>query len=208
MIQALQLIFLPLTTWEPIFRARRRTLTILLLYVLPFLVLACAAEAYGLVHWGKYQGEISRLKRYTVNEAVIFEAAQFLLFLFIVLLGAKLVEAVGETFHGRHTYNQAFTAVAYGLGPLLLSRMLDAFPGISPWVSWPIGILLSMGVLYHGLPKIMEPDPPHAFGLYLMTSILLLLTTGLVRFVTAYYLQGKFVKLHAVVSDLAKRLPF
>jgi hypothetical protein len=208
MIQALLLIFLPVATWERIFRARRGTLTILLLYVLPFLVLACAAEAYGLVHWGKYAGEIPRLKRYTVNEAIIFEAAQFLLFLVILLLGAKLVEAVGETFHGRHTYNQAFTAVAYGLGPLLLSRMLDAFPGISPWVSWPIGILLSMGVLYHGLPRIMEPDPPHAFGLYLMTSILLVLTTGLVRFVTAYYLQGKFVRLHSVVSDLAKRLPF
>jgi hypothetical protein len=208
MIQALLLIFQPVATWERIFRARRRTLTILLAYLLPFLLLTSAAEAYGLVHWGKFQGEIPRLKQFPLNEAIIFEVAQFLLSLVIVFLGAKLVVAVGETFHGRHTYNQAFTAVAYGLSPLFLSRLLDIFPGISPWVSWPIGILLSMGVLYHGLPRIMEPDPPHAFGLYLMTSILLFLITGLARFLTAWYLQGKFVKLHALASDLAKRLPF
>ena len=38
----------------------------------------------------------------------------------------------------------------------------------------------------------MEPDPSHAFGLYLMSALLLVLVSGLVRFVTAAYLGGKF----------------
>ena len=41
----------------------------------------------------------------------------------------------------------------------------------------------------------MDPDPSHAFGLFFMSALLLVLITGLVRFVTAAYLQGKFPKL-------------
>ena len=43
-----------------------------------------------------------------------------------------MVKSIGETFHGRHTYTQAFTTVAYSLSPLFLLRLLDAFPGVSP----------------------------------------------------------------------------
>ena len=63
------------------------------------------------------------------------EAAQILLSLGVVFCGASLLKSIGETFHGRHTYTQAFTAVAYSLGPFFLLRLLDVFPGISPWVS-------------------------------------------------------------------------
>ena len=208
MIQALLLIFDPSATWDRIFRARRSTGFILFIYLLPLLVLVSAAEVYGLHHWGRMRGEIPRLKVFPLQEAVLYVAANFLLTLLIIFVSAKLLKSIGETFHGRHTFNQAFTTVAYALSPLLMCRVLDAFPSVSPWVSWPIGILLSMAVLYHGLPKIMEPDPPHAFGLYLMTSLLLMLITGLLRFLTAWYLQGKFVKLESLASDLARRLPF
>src|SRR5678816_4742067 len=126
MINALLLIFEPVAAWERIVEARRKTLTILLLYLFPFLALNCVAEGYGLVHSGKWQGQVAHLRKFSVNEAVLFEVAQFFLSLLIVFIGAKLIKSVGETFHGRHTFNQSFTAVAYGLGPFLLFRFLDA----------------------------------------------------------------------------------
>jgi len=86
--------------------------------------------------------------------------------------------------------------------------LLDAFSGVPPWVSWSIGIILSIGVLYQGVPRMLEPDPPHAFGLYLMSGLLLLLITGMARFVTAWYLEGKFTGLEVLISNLAARLPF
>jgi hypothetical protein len=52
----------------------------------------------------------------------------------------------------------------------------------------------------------MDPDPPQAFGLFMMSSLLLFLITGLARFVTAWYLQGRFTKLEPVISDLGARL--
>jgi hypothetical protein len=206
-IKALLLIFEPTGTWEGIYRARRSTAAVFLVYLLPFLLLVAACEAYGLVQWGKWQGEISRLRRFSVGEASVVAGVELLLSIGVVFGGASLVKALGETFHGRHTYQQAFTAVAYGLSPLFLLRLLDLVPAIYPWVSWMIGILLSAAVLYHGVPRMMEPDPPHAFGLYVMSTLLLAVITGLVRFVTTAYLLGKFPTLQAIIEGLFQRPP-
>ena len=211
MIKALLLIFDPIATWEGISRARRSLVSILVGFLLPLLLLPTVAEGYGLVNWGKWQVEPYRLKKFPAGEAVVVEAAQFLLSLLVVFVGAKMIKSVGETFHGRHTYAQAFATVTYSLSPLFLLHLFDAlsgFSGVYLWISWSIGMILSIAVLYHGMPRMMEPDPSHAFGLYLMGAILLVLVAGLVRFVTAAYLQGRFPKLQAVVSDIAGRLPF
>ena len=219
MIKALLLIFDPTTTWDGIIRARRTLVSILVVYLLPMLLIISACEGYGLIHWGKMQGDgflsklkkvehqVPRLKKFSTSEAVVVEAAQLLMSLAVVFVGAQLVKSVGETFRGRHTFVQAFTAVAYGLGPLFLLRPLDAFSGVSPWATWAIGIILSVAVLYQGVPRAMEPDPSHAFGVYLMSAVLLALVTALGRFVTASYLEGEFPGLEAIVSGLTARLP-
>jgi Yip1 domain len=219
MIKALLLIFDPTRTWDGIIRARRSLVSILLVYLLPMLLLISACEAYGLTHWGKMQGDgllsklkklepqVPRLKTFTAGEAVVAETAQLLLSLAVVFVGARLVKSVGETFRGRHTYLQAFTAVAYGLGPLFLLRVFDAFTSVSPWATWAIGIILSIAVLYQGVPRAMEPDPAHAFGVYLMSAVLLAFVTALARFVTASYLEGEFPGLEAIVAGLTDRLP-
>jgi len=208
MIKALLLIFDPVGTWEGIFRARRSLGFILALYLLPLLLVTSAAEGFGLVHWGKKQGEFGRLNHFPLREAVLIEVAQILVSLVVVFGGASLIKAVGETFHGRHTYTQAFTAVAYSMGPFFLLRLLDTFPGLSPWVAWAIGMSLTVAALYQGVPRMMAPDPPHAFGLYVMSALLLVLISGLVRFATATYLQGKFPALQSLITGLAARLPF
>lgn len=206
MIKALLLIFAPAAAWERVVRAQRSFAFVLTIYLLPMLILAGAAEGYGLVHWGKWQRDVEFLKKFDAGEAVVYEIGQLLWGLGIVLLAAKIIKSLGETFHGRHTYTQTFTAVAYGISPLFLLRLLDAFPG-NPWISWSIGILLAVGVLYQGVPRVMQPDPPHAFGLYLMSALLLVIITGLARFVTAWYLQGRFTGIESVIHNIGARLP-
>ena len=48
----------------------------------------------------------------------------------------------------------------------------------------------------------MKPDPSHAFGLFLMSTFLMVMITGLGRFFTAWYLMGQFVGLDEWVSKL------
>ena len=190
----------PVQTWERVVRTQRSFVFIFTLFLLPLLGLASLGEGFGLVYWGKLQKGGMHVKMFTVPEAAVFEAAQILLALGIVLLTAGVLKSLGETFHGRHSFTRAFTLVAYGLSPMFLLRLLDAFPLVSPWVSWPVGILLSIAAIYQGVPRVMQPDAPQAFGLFFMSALLLTVTTGLARFVTAWYLEGRFQSLGAFVS--------
>lgn len=210
MIKAFLLILEPAKAWDEVARARRSTGAIFLMFLLPMIIIAGAVEGYGLVKWGKTQvnGDFLSERRFPLAEAVVYEVAQGLLYAGAVLAAAMILKALGETFHGRHSYRQAFATIAYGLSPLFLLRLGDAFHGISPWATWTVGVMLSVVVLYQGLPRVMMPDPPHAFGLYLMNSLLIVLITGLVRFVTYGYLSGRFEPVERVISALAARLPF
>ena len=76
MIKALLLLIRPAPTWEGIATAGRGILFILCFYLLPLILLTSVVEGYGLHHWGKWQkGEVSFLKKFSVPETVVVEAA-------------------------------------------------------------------------------------------------------------------------------------
>jgi hypothetical protein len=202
MIKALLLIFLPRPTWEHIAAIQRKWHSVFLTHLLPLLLLTTAAECYGLAHWGTSRGQVGHLTKFSIPEVTVYGIGRILTSVMVVLIVAKMVKALGETFHGRHSIHQVFTVAAYTLSPLFLLRVFNMFPVVSPWVTWTLGIVLSMAVLYHGLPLIMKPDPPHAFGLYFMSALLLTIVSGLVCFVTTWYLRGKFVKLDELIAKM------
>jgi hypothetical protein len=211
MIKALLLVLDPAATWDAIVLAKRSWPRVLLTYLLPLWLAAFVAEGYGLVHWGKPRGFISQPKTFSNAEALIFELIQLCLMFIVMFVGAKLVKAIGETFHGRNNFTEAFTVVAYGLGPYYVLRILDIFPGVSSWiywVPWAAGILMLYVILYHGIPRAMLPDPPHAFGLFVVSCVLLTMVTGFSRFMTFWYLQGKFGKLDVLIAKIVAHLPF
>jgi len=51
-------------------------------------------------------------------------------------------------------------------------------------------LVLTIWVFYQGVPCALRPDPAHAFGLYLASIIVMVLTTGVVRLITGWYLIG------------------
>jgi Yip1 domain len=191
MIKALLLIFEPGVTWDKIVQAKKSLQTILLTYLVPMILISVAGELYGLLNWGKRQNDLEMVARISRQMALYYGLAQFFMSLAVVFIGAKLVKSVGETFHSRHNFAQCFTLVAYTLSPLFLVRLFDAFPKVDPRVTFAIGIILSITALYQGVPRILQPDPPHTFGLYLMSALLLAIVSGLARFLTVLLLQGK-----------------
>ena len=203
MIKILFLISAPGPTWDRIVSAQRKPGWILIFHLLPLLLLSSAAEGFGLVEWGKRRGLGSHFFTFSPHEAVVFEAAQILLSVAIVVLAARIIKSLGETFHGRHSFTETFTVAAYGLGPLFMLRMFNAFPYISPWLVWAVGFFLVTSLLYSGIPRVMRPDPPHALGLYLMSILLLLIITGLTAFVTIWFLQGRFARVNEWFSSIA-----
>src|SRR5262245_15910464 len=205
-VEPFMLTFAPVWAWERAYRSQRGFLSLLVLFVLPLLALSTVGEGYRLVTWGILQGEFAHRKLFLLGPTIVFEAGQFLLSLIVVFVCAQMVKSVGETFHGRHTFSQAFAAVAYTLSPFFLLRLIDVIKDLPPWVSWAFGIVISIRVLYSGVPRMMQPDPAHAFGLFVMSAFLLTLTTGLAELITICYLQGNFPGLEGSINDLAARL--
>lgn len=199
MIKAFFLMFDP-TAWDRLAQARRSVGRVCATYLLPLLLVVSVVEGGGLVHWGKWQAGVGVIKKFTAGEAVLYEVAQLLLMLGVVFVCAHLVKILGETFHDRHNYTQAFTVVAYTLFPVFLLRLLDMFPMMNPWVPWVIGIMLSLWIYYQGLPRVMKPDPSHAFELYVISSMILVATTGLVRLLTALCLRGQVDFEHSYIG--------
>lgn len=208
MLKALFLIFEPVAAWGRIFTARRSVRFILTFYLLPMLLVVAVTGGYGLVTGGKWQAEIGQFKKFSVNEAVIYQAAEMLLMLGVIAICAHILRLLGETFNGRHTYTQTFTVVAYGLSPMFLLRLLDALPSANLWLLWVIGMMLVFHVFYFGVPIIMRPEPSHALGLYFMSVLIVAAATGLERLAIYLVLSGRSQPLENFVYNLSVHLPF
>jgi hypothetical protein len=210
MIIAILLIIVPGFAWERVASGRKSILSITLFFLLPLMVLTSIGEGYGLVRYGKEQATFKFTKQFnklTPSKAAAFEVLQIAGSFAVIFACAAIVRMFGDTFHSRQTYLQAFTALAYGLAPLFLLRLANIFPWLYPWIPWLVGIALSVGALYIGIPRIMQPDPPHAFGLYVMTSLVLVAATGLLQIITSGYLMGKVKVLNDVIETLAGIMP-
>jgi uncharacterized membrane protein YidH (DUF202 family) len=199
------LIFEPAATWEKIAQARHSFVYLLTAHLLPLILLGSVVEGWGVARWGKWQPTFDRIRKFSWSEAITFEVIYSLLLVGVVLVCALLLLKVSQTFFGRNNYREAFTTIAYSFSPLLLLRLLDAAPMMSPWVSWMIGILLTVWILYQGIPRVMQPDPTHAFGLYLSTIIVTVLVSGLVRVLTGLYLLGNVDFQHSWLTHYLAR---
>lgn len=190
--------------WDRIVLKEPKFGRIFVIKLMPMMVITTVLEGLGLARWGKWQPFFSHVKIFSQRQVMGYEVGQFALTLVTVLICAWLVQVLGRTFHGRitYTYTRSFASVVYGLSPMFLLRLLDPFAGMNPYVTWGIGIVLSIWILYDGLPRLLMPDPTHALGLYMSCSMVLLLATGLVRLVTAMYLRGDAALSHSALGNV------
>ncbi len=172
MIRALLLILDPIASWEKILKAQRGVPFILLTHLLPLMVLTLGLETFALTRLGEQRGLFGAYTKIPVELAVRYGAAEMILNLLVVVLGAKLVQKIANNFRGEHTYRQCFTVLAYGLSPIFLGHFLDAAPFLNTWVCFGIGLVLSLAAMYQGVPLILRPDHAKALGLYFTVVVL------------------------------------
>ena len=205
MIKALFLIFEPVAAWERVAQARRSFGFLFTFYLLPMVLILAALEGFSLMEWGRRQHISGQVKIFTAGEMLVYEIVQSLLTLAMVFICAQIVKALCNTSYLRHNFTQGFTVAVCGLSPLFLLRLLDVFPAVNPWLTWGVGILLCVTTLYHGLPRVIQPDPSQAFGLFIMCSVLFASVTGLERFVTVWYLAGRIPFAETFLSHLTQQ---
>jgi hypothetical protein len=190
MIKAFLLILNPGRAWEKIAQEKRGFVYITLFQLLPLILVGTLLEAWGLHQHGKWQPKYQFIKKFLPQDIINYAIVQFVLLFVVVFVSALLVYKIAQTFQDRLTFLQAFTTVAYAFSPMLLVRFLDYGGAVHPAVTWGVGILMTIWILYSGIPRVMKTDPTHAFGVYISAIIVVIMTSGLARLLTAMYLLG------------------
>jgi Yip1-like protein len=203
MITALMLIFEPVDTWEKIVQTNRSAVTVFFLHLLPMMVLSLGFEAFALIQWGETRSLSGELLPVPHQAAQNYCLAHFVFLLVVIFLGARILQKLAQSFHSAHTYSQCFITLAYSLSPLFLGHVLDAWYFVDTWVCWGLGATLSVAVLYQGLPRIMKPDPSVALGIYIVSSVLILILAGAEHYLAWLVLHEYIhVPIPALASDL------
>ncbi|MBI4662690.1 MAG: DUF1282 family protein [Verrucomicrobia bacterium] len=191
MFTAFQLIFAPFRTWERISLARRRAVWILAVYLLPLLLVVVSVEAFSLARWGEKRSGFEFAVPVRPEAAIRYAITQMILLLGSILAGGKFLQWVTHSFQVDSSYQQCFSLMAYGFSPILLARLLDAVPAMNTWACWAIGALLSTSVLYHGVALVLRPEQTKGFGMYIVGSIIGILSSLLSHFVALSVLRSK-----------------
>lgn len=190
MIKALLLICAPVYTWDRIARARRGIFFVLLFFLIPTIVLSVAGEIAGRNYF--LQGDVMLQNKIISKQRILpYGVSELGAGLLAVFVAAQLLKTLSVTFHNRNTYSQCFVVMAYTVGPFYLLHLLDVIPELNPWISFAAGSLFSFGTLYNAVPKVLKPDPPHAFGLFLMGGFTLTMLHALCRLFTLQVLDGR-----------------
>jgi hypothetical protein len=194
MIKVFALLFSPFNTWMSIVQRDRNVAFILVCFVLPLAVICTGIEGFSLVNWGERRGDFHRLITISQPMAVRYAVTQAVLFLACVLGGALALQVVAQSFHLATTFRQAFTAVSYSLGPIMLARLLDTVPFLNTWLCWGVGVMLSLSFLYHGIALVLKPDQTKGFGLYLISAVVTLFSTGVSHMLAIAVLHQKLFR--------------
>jgi hypothetical protein len=143
------------------------------------------------MRWGERRGALEYVVKISSASAIRYAAAQTILLLASIVVGAQVLQWITHSFQVRTSYAQCFTLLAYGFSPIVLSRLLDAVPALPTWLCWTAGALLSYSMLYHGVALMLRPEQTKGFGLYLVSVILVILSSGLSHFIALAVLHGK-----------------
>lgn len=181
----------PFKAWGRVTTARPGYVQILALYLIPLTLLGVAVEGYSLSKWGEKRGEFEYALKVPAQSAFRYSIAQFILLLASVSIGAKCLQWVTLSFQVQTNYLSCFTLMAYGFGPILLSRFVDALPALPSWICWGLGGVMSISVLYHGVGLALRPEQTKGFGLYVVSVIIVILFSLLSHLVAMSVLRGK-----------------
>jgi hypothetical protein len=185
------LIVRPDETWNRIVAAQRGVVFVWLIYLLPMLLLASVVEGHALMLIGRHQSAAGLTNQFPAARVYGFEVVQSLVLILLLLVAASFIQAFGNACHRRNHFTQSLLVLFHALGPLLLVQCLNGIPSLHVfWVSSLFGVALAISALYYGLPRIMQPDPSSALGLFLAGGFVIFLLLAADRLFTYLYLTG------------------
>lgn len=200
LIKDVLLVVQPVSAWNRLAAEPRSVPFIFFIYFLPVLALASVAEGAGLMVHVQRHLAASAINRLDLSKVLAYEGLEIATLLVSVLACAIFIKMFSNTCSRRNTLAQSLTLLLHSLGPLLLIQLFNVIPGINPWLTWSVGLLLALGALYHGLPRILQPDAPSALGLFLGSAFVVCTLLFIVRLFFCWFLFRQFRPLENILS--------
>jgi hypothetical protein len=179
----------PVQTWESIATDARGWIHAFGWFFLTGTGLLAFLDGLGL--YGREQRHIAEgmtLDCPSVVQLVGFEILQAALTTGLILILAICMTANANACHRQIRVRQTLRLLFHAAGPLVLVQFLNAIPSLNVWISWLMGLVLSLGALYHGLPRILKPDVPSAMGLFFSSAVMFTSLMLMGRLLTYWYL--------------------
>jgi hypothetical protein len=173
MISALYLVFDPQRTWDKIVREERNIWFVFGYYLLPLMVVSMLPELFFLTKWGRTNPYTGLSTPMPIGKAFKDESLGLAGALLVILVMAWFIQLAFRGSNGRSSYRWSFILIAYTSGPMLLLRTMDGVPGLDPWLVLGAGIFLSLMVLYSGIPRVIQPAPSQALGVFIVASFVM-----------------------------------
>jgi hypothetical protein len=196
----------PESTWNRVAAAQRGAGFVLVVYVLPMMLLLALVEGHGLMLLGRQQVSEGMYNRFTFPKVFVYETGSSLLVIFLAVVAAAIIRSIANACHARNSRAQSLVVMFHSIGPMFLIQLFNGFPNMYLWLTWLIGVSLTIGTLYHGLPRIMQPDPPAAMGLFFGSGIVVFLVMLGGRLLTGLYLAGDLRTVEAMASNVADKI--
>jgi len=193
MVRALKLSITPESSWQKTAENPPRAALVILFSILPLMIAALAIEGYALTRYGVTFGELGT-RSVSESRALKYEVFYGVASLAVIFMGASLLKSVGASFDVKASYGACLVLIAFGYTPILISRMLDAAPGLNTWICWAVGAAFSLRIFYHGVPRWLKPEQTKWFGLFIISTISVLVLSALVHFASVQILHGKFLQ--------------
>jgi hypothetical protein len=196
----------PTTTWNRVVAARHGVVFIFAFYLLPMMCVTALIEGHGLMLFGQQQVAQGMNNRFTFAKVFAYEAGSAVVTLGLIVLAAAFITSFANACHARNHFRQSLAVMFHAVGPLFLVQWFNGFPNMFFWLTWLLGVALAMSALYHGLPRLLQPDPPSAMGLYIGSAltVFLLLLGG--RILTGYYLTGHLKALEVWLTNVVGKI--
>jgi hypothetical protein len=193
MLRPLKVLLSPDKEWEKAALNPPAAAGVFILGLIPLIAISLALEGYGLSRLGMRLGDFHNVP---VPDARIVKYCVFygVCSLLVILGGAQLLRGMSETFNLRATFGTYLTLMGLSYAPILLVRIVDAFPQINTWICWAIGVLLACRILYHGVALWLQPEQTKGFGILLVSITYIAILSGLVHFASVQVLNGKLLK--------------
>ncbi len=189
MIRTLQLLIFPGQTWDRIVTRGHGAWSAICFSMLPLMLAGGLVDGYSLVTWGQKVGLFGHYSALPENLAWRYEAARISFHLIALFFSAFLLFLAARGFNFAVSYGKCLLMLSYGFCAVALGWFFDAIPPLNSWIGWSFGMVLAVSILYHGVALVLKPDQTKGFGLYLMSVMVLLASSGLAQYAALFFLM-------------------